>query len=82
MVQLLDRIFESGSIRQAALSKGMSYRTAWIMVQEVEKIVGSWPARWDTARAQGFGLTGDRTFADVIRGYLAERSDAQAGRRA
>jgi len=40
MVQLLDRIFQSGSIRQAALSKGMSYRTAWIMVQEVEKIVG------------------------------------------
>ena len=40
MVQLLDRVFRNGSIRQAAISEGMSYRTAWQMVRKVESIVG------------------------------------------
>jgi hypothetical protein len=38
----------------------------------VEKIVGSWPGQWDTSRAEGLGLSGDRSFADVIRGYIAD----------
>ncbi|QQC67178.1 D-erythronate dehydrogenase [Paraburkholderia ginsengisoli] len=38
----------------------------------VEKIVGSWPGQWDTSRAEGLGLSGDRSFADVIRAYIAD----------
>ena len=38
----------------------------------VEKIVGSWPGQWDCSRAERLGLTGDRSFADVIRGYIAD----------
>jgi nucleoside-diphosphate-sugar epimerase len=57
-------------------------RIDWQPDPRVEKIVGSWPARWDTARSEGHGLTGDRTFADVIRGYLADRGDGQAAGRA
>jgi nucleoside-diphosphate-sugar epimerase len=38
----------------------------------VEKIVGSWPGRWDTSRAEKLGLSGERSFADVIRAYIAD----------
>ena len=38
----------------------------------VEKIVGSWPGRWDTSRAERLGLSGERSFADVIRSYIAD----------
>ncbi|REG50255.1 nucleoside-diphosphate-sugar epimerase [Paraburkholderia sp. BL6669N2] len=38
----------------------------------VEKIVGSWPGRWDTSRAEGLGLSGERNFADVIRSYIED----------
>jgi nucleoside-diphosphate-sugar epimerase len=38
----------------------------------VEKIVGSWPGQWDTSRAERLGLSGERSFADVIRSYIAD----------
>ncbi|WP_246793758.1 D-erythronate dehydrogenase [Burkholderia perseverans] len=38
----------------------------------VVAIVGSWPGRWDVARAASLGLVGDATFADVIRAYLED----------
>lgn len=47
-------------------------RIAWEPDARVEKIVGSWPGRWDTSRAESFGLTGERSFADVIRSYMAD----------
>ncbi|MGH8780203.1 D-erythronate dehydrogenase [Paraburkholderia sp.] len=45
-------------------------RIVWQPDVRVEKIVGSWPGQWDTTRAERLGLSGDRTFADVIRGYI------------
>lgn len=36
------------------------------------RIVGGWPARWDTSRAERLGFTGDAGFADVIRDHLAD----------
>ena len=36
MVQLLERVAEQGSIRSAAASMGMSYRKAWLLVQEMQ----------------------------------------------
>ncbi|MFM0055044.1 SDR family oxidoreductase [Paraburkholderia phytofirmans] len=38
----------------------------------VEKIVGSWPGRWDTSRAEALGLSGERNFADVVRSYIED----------
>ena len=35
----------------------------------VEAIVGSWPARFDNSRAAALGLTGDASFADVVKQY-------------
>jgi len=47
-------------------------RIVWERDARVEKIVGSWPGRWDTSRAESLGLTGERSFADVIRSYIAD----------
>ncbi|MBB5408806.1 nucleoside-diphosphate-sugar epimerase [Paraburkholderia sp. HC6.4b] len=40
--------------------------------ERIEKIVGSWPGAWDTSRAERLGLATERSFADVIRGYIAD----------
>lgn len=47
-------------------------RIVWEPDARVEKIVGSWPGRWDASRAEALGLSGERSFADVIRGYVAD----------
>lgn len=36
MVQLLERVAEQGSIRSAAATMGMSYRKAWLLIQEMQ----------------------------------------------
>src|SRR5438067_3082067 len=36
MAQLLERVAEQGSIRSAAVSMGMSYRKAWLLIQEMQ----------------------------------------------
>ena len=47
-------------------------RIGWQADERVERIVGSWPGRWDTARAERLGLKGDGSFADIIRAYMAD----------
>ena len=47
-------------------------RISWQTDERVERIVGSWPGRWDTTRATRLGLTGDGSFADIIRAYMAD----------
>ncbi|KAJ0123745.1 nad-dependent epimerase dehydratase protein [Diaporthe amygdali] len=36
---------------------------------KVEAIVGSWPARFNTSRAQGLGLVADRTLVETVNEY-------------
>ena len=69
MVQLLDRIFQSGSIRQAALAKGMSYRTAWQMVRKVERIVGKPVLQRLVGGARGGGSHPSEAGMTVLRRY-------------
>ena len=47
-------------------------RINWQADARVERIVGSWPGRWDTSRATRLGLTGDGSFADIVRTYMAD----------
>ena len=47
-------------------------RITWQADERVERIVGSWPGRWDTTRATRLGLKGDNSFADIIRAYQAD----------
>ena len=36
----------------------------------IERIVGSWPAAWDTSRATSLGLRGDSDFEAIVRAYI------------
>ena len=47
-------------------------RVSWQPDDKVERIVGSWPGRWDTARANQLGLRGDEDFAAIVRAYIAD----------
>jgi hypothetical protein len=44
----------------------------WERDAAIERIVASWPARWDTRRAHALGFVGDDDFGAVIRSYQAE----------
>ncbi len=44
----------------------------WAHDDGITAIVGSWPARFVTPRADALGLATEDTFEDVIRAYLAE----------
>ncbi|MEW6340982.1 MAG: D-erythronate dehydrogenase [Pseudomonadota bacterium] len=47
-------------------------RIDWQADPRIEKIVGSWPGRWDTRRAEQLGLPVETDFADVIRSYIED----------
>ncbi|KAG0952957.1 hypothetical protein G6F31_013492 [Rhizopus arrhizus] len=47
-------------------------RIPWQADERVERIVGSWPGRWDPTRATRRGWKGDNSFADIIRAYQAD----------
>lgn len=47
-------------------------RVGWQADARVQAIVGSWPGRWDTARAADLGLAGDGDFAEIIRAYISD----------
>jgi nucleoside-diphosphate-sugar epimerase len=59
------------ALREVAGEEAVA-RIDWQPEERIEKIVGSWPGAWDTARATRLGLQGDKNFADVIRAYLAD----------
>jgi nucleoside-diphosphate-sugar epimerase len=59
------------ALREVAGEEAVA-RIDWQPEERVEKIVGSWPGAWDTARATQLGLQGDKNFADVIRAYIAD----------
>lgn len=40
MMQLLERIAAQGSIRSAAISMGMSYRKAWLLIKQMQVTFG------------------------------------------
>ena len=47
-------------------------RIVWQPDERIERIVGSWPGRWDTSRAERLGFAGEHRFADMIRAYLED----------
>ncbi|WP_118184783.1 D-erythronate dehydrogenase [Paraburkholderia phosphatilytica] len=40
--------------------------------ERIARIVGSFPAQWDTTRARSLGLEGDASFAEIIRRYIED----------
>ena len=47
-------------------------RIRWQRDELVERIVGSWPAAWDTSRALSLGLAADADFESVVRAYVED----------
>jgi D-erythronate 2-dehydrogenase len=69
MADALDRVAGAGA----------SDRIDWVDDPVVRAIVGSWPARLRTPRAQRLGLRADTSFDDVVRAYIADNPGATAG---
>lgn len=47
-------------------------RVSWNRDPAVERIVGSWPGCWDTARAVALGFPGDPDFESIVRAYIED----------
>ena len=56
MAELLERVAELGSIRRAAASMDMSYRKAWLLIQELQKTFDG-----PVVTAEAGGLSGGGT---------------------
>ena len=56
MAQLLERVDQLGSIRRAAASMDMSYRKAWLLIQELQKTFDG-----PVVTAEAGGLSGGGT---------------------
>ena len=59
------------ALREVAGDAAVS-RIVYQRDERIERIVGSWPGRWDSTRAESLGFTGDRNFAGVIRAYIED----------
>ena len=44
----------------------------WESDPVVQRIVGSWPGRWDMTRAHALGFKGDADFEGIVRAYMAD----------
>lgn len=47
-------------------------RVRWERDPAIERIVGTWPGAWDTARAEALGFKGDADFDQVVRAYIED----------
>ncbi|MFO1206312.1 MAG: D-erythronate dehydrogenase [Burkholderiales bacterium] len=52
-------------------------RVHWESDPAVQRIVGSWPAAWDTTRAESLGLRGDADFQSILEAYIEDDLPAQ-----
>src|SRR5215472_17262887 len=75
--KLLEKISERGSIRAAATAMGMSYRRAWLLVQELQKIMGAPVVTAATGGKKGGGASLTKLGADVLKHYRAIERRAQ-----
>jgi nucleoside-diphosphate-sugar epimerase len=55
---------------------GTSELIEWSDDPAVTAIVGSWPARFRTPRAEGLGLHAEHVFDDIVRAYVADHGAA------
>jgi len=69
----------------AALEKLSSRETVqlirWQPDPVVERIVGSWPGRWDVTRATAMGFSCDKDFEAIVRAYIEDDLETTQARR-
>lgn len=75
-IRLLELIASEGSIRGAAIAMEMSYRQAWLLLHEVEAMMGSKVITPETGGAKGGGTTLTKVGRDVIGHYRALEATA------
>ena len=59
------------SLRRVA-GEEVASRVHWERDAAIERIVGTWPGAWSTARAETLGFKGDANFEQVVRAYIAD----------
>jgi molybdate transport system regulatory protein len=77
--RLLELVDQTGSIRQAASAMQMSYRCAWLLLAEIEDMLGESAVITRTGGAGGGGATLTKRGRMMLENYRAiERSAARA----
>ncbi len=76
-VALLEAIAESGSISAAARQMGMSYRRAWVLIDEMNRALSTPAVNTATGGAHGGGAKLTALGADLIKHYRAIESTAR-----
>ena len=74
--RLLELVDETGSIRAAALAMKVSYRRAWLLLQDTEKTFGAPVTQRRTGGARGGGASLNRLGKDIVKHYRAIESKA------
>lgn len=69
MVELLERVVEHGSIRAAALSMGMSYRKAWLLIHEMQEAFNGTVVDSATGGTTGGGTRLTELGATLVKTY-------------
>lgn len=44
----------------------------WEANPAIQRIIGTWPTRWDTRRAEMLGFKGDHDFESIVRAYIKD----------
>ena len=79
MAELLERISRLGSIRKAAASMEMSYRKAWLLLQDMNKTFGAPVVATETGGSSGGGAQLTELGTRLLKTYrVIEKSAAHA----
>lgn len=76
-IELLERIDETGSIRQAALAMGMSYKAAWDAVDAMNRRAGAVLVERKTGGSRGGGATLSSRGHALVELYRTVETDHQ-----
>jgi molybdate transport system regulatory protein len=77
-IALLEAIQSTGSISAAARRIGMSYRRAWLLVEEINRTLRKPAVEAETGGRQGGGAVVTRTGERIIKLYRGIEEQAQA----
>ena len=69
--RLLEAVDEVGSIRGAASALGMSYRRAWLLLQDIEAVMGAPVVAGESGGAKGGGTSLTKLGRVVVAQYRA-----------
>jgi len=77
MAELLERVVAQGSIRSAAASMGMSYRKAWLLVQEMQDTFNGAVVTTEIGGSDGGGTKLTELGTNLLKTYRRIENRAQ-----